>query len=62
MRKLTSRPQQAHEASTSNVSRSSFLSCPCTKGDASASVAQAAYSRSPVLNVSGYGVRSTVTG
>jgi hypothetical protein len=37
-------------------------SCPCTKGAARASSAQAAYSRSPLLNVRACGVGVTVTG
>ncbi len=45
-------PQQAHSAPISNV-RASFLNLPCTKGVAMASTPQAAFSRSPVLNVTG---------
>ena len=38
------------------------LSCPCTKGVASASTAQAAENSSPVLNLTVWGVLSAVTG
>jgi hypothetical protein len=45
-----------------STERISFLNCPCTKGAAMASSAQAAYRRSPLLNFSLCGVDSTVTG
>jgi hypothetical protein len=54
-------PQQSHSDSTSKE-RDSFLSFPCTKGVATASVPQAAQSRSPLEKVSLWGVGSAVTG
>ena len=53
--------QQAHSDSTSKE-RGSFLSFPCTKGVATASVPQAAQSRSPLEKASLWGVGSAVTG
>ena len=53
--------QHAHSVLISKVS-GSFLSLPCTKGVATASVPQAALSRSPVLNSNRCGVSATVTG
>jgi hypothetical protein len=53
--------QCLHSVSTSTATYS-LRSCPCTKGVATASSAQAAYSRSPLLNLSLCGVLSAVTG
>jgi hypothetical protein len=53
--------QQAHSDSMSNE-RGSFLSFPCTKGVATASVPQAAQSRSPLLKANLCGVGSAVIG
>jgi hypothetical protein len=53
--------QQAHSVSTSK-DRASSLSLPCTKGVATASVPQAAQSRSPLEKASLWGVGSAVTG
>ncbi len=61
MRNRMGRAQQAHSDSTSNDSGWS-LSRPWTKGVATASVAQAPQSRSPLLKASRWGVGSTVTG
>jgi hypothetical protein len=61
MVKRMAAPQQAHSVLMSKVSGSS-LSLPCTKGVATASVPQAALSRSPVLKASRCGVSATVTG
>jgi hypothetical protein len=53
--------QQAHSDSISKE-RGSSLSLPCTKGVATASVPQAAQSRSPLEKASLWGVGSAVTG
>ncbi len=53
--------QWAHSVSMS-TDRYSWRNCPCTKGVAIASSAQAAFSRSPVLKVRRCGVLSAVTG
>jgi hypothetical protein len=55
-------PQCAHSVLIVTDNRCSWRNRPCTKGVATASSAQAPYSRSPVLKVSSCGVRSTVTG
>jgi hypothetical protein len=55
------RAQCAHSVSTVNVSGSPRR-CPCTKGVAIASIAQAALIRSPVSNATRCGVSSVVTG
>lgn len=55
------RPQHAHSLVTVTAT-GFFQSCPCTKGDATASTAQAPLSRSPVLKASACGVAATVTG
>jgi hypothetical protein len=54
-------PQQAHSDSTSKE-RGWFLSLPCTKGVAAASVPQAAKTRSPLEKATRWGVGSAVTG
>jgi hypothetical protein len=61
IRNRISRPQQAHSVSMSKV-RGSLLKRPCTKGVATASVAQAAHVDSPQELVTRCGVGSTVTG
>ena len=53
--------QQAHRVSIRTV-KDSFLNHPCTKGNAKASTAQAAYIFSPVEKYAAWGVRSVVTG
>lgn len=53
--------QCTHSVSTV-IDTGSFLKCPCTKGVAIASAAQAAYKVSPDLNLIRCGVMSTVTG
>ena len=55
------REQCAHSVSTVRVSGSPRR-CPCTKGVAIASIAQAAWICSPVSNVIRCGVSSVVTG
>ena len=61
IRKRIGRPQQAHSERMSKES-GSFLSRPCTKGVATASVPQAAQNRSPLLKSRWWGVGSAVTG
>ena len=61
IRKRIGRPQQAHSESMSK-DRDSFLKRPCTKGVATASVPQAAQSRSPLEKASLWGVGSAVIG
>ena len=56
-----SRPQWAHAVSISTT-RVSSRKRPCTKGVASASSAQAAKTRSPLLKLKRWGVVSQVTG
>jgi hypothetical protein len=58
---VISRSQCTHFDSISTETYA-FRNCPCTKGAARASSAQAPYNRSPVLKFSRCEVGSTVTG
>ena len=59
--KCSGRSQWAQEVSTL-ADRLRLSSCPCTKGAAKASIAQAAQISWPLLNISRCGVRAAVTG